>query len=136
MQLVTDCQQGNGCPRQVSILAHPVKHRFKLRDEEDQHADQDQRANNYQERGIGHRAEHASFEFLLMLREVCDPLQRIFQKASLFTSPHHTDGQFWKNGGVLPQRFGQPGSISNLITHFLENQLERCMTGLPFQQFQ
>ena len=69
-----------------------------------------------------------------MLGERGDPLQGVFQKAPLFPRADHADGQLGENGRVLTQSFGEPRAVGHLVSHLLQNSLERDVPRLLDQQ--
>ena len=89
-----------------------------------------------QEDGVGEGADDLGLEVFLLLGEVGDALEDVFEEAALLPGADHADGQLVEGVGVLGHRFGQAGAVGDAAAHVAQHFAQGRLRRLPFEQFQ
>ena len=113
-----------------------VKQPFELgHEEDDQHVDDD-RAQHEQDRRVSQGADDAAFEFVLLLGELGQPVERFFQEAAFAAGADDAGGQFAERPRVAGHGVGQRGAFLHARVDVFQHDRQVLVRRLLAQQFE
>ena len=86
--------------------------------------------------GIGHGADDLGLEVFLVLGEVGDAAEHVFEEAAFLAGADHADGQFVEGARMLGHGVGQAGAVGDLGADLAQDLRQRGLGALPFENFQ
>ena len=104
-----------------------------LRHEEDDQDVEDDEADDGQEDRVGQGADDLGLEVFLVLGEVGDALEHVFEEAAFLAGADHADGQLVEGLRVLGHRLGQAGAVGDLGADLAEHLGQGRLRALPFE---
>ena len=133
---MTGAHQAAGNGRQLPFFIELLEDRLEARHEADHEHDQHNDADDRQEDGIGQGADHLGLKVFLMLGEVGDAAQHVFQKAAFLPRSHHADGQLVERPGMLSHGLGQARAVSDAGADLADDLAEGGLRALPLENIE
>jgi len=118
---------------QFAGLVELLEQLLELGHEEDDEDVQDDEADDGEEHRVGEGADDLGLEVLLVLGEVGDAAQDVFEEAALLAGADHADGQLAKYPRVGGHGLGETGAVGDLGADLLEHVGEGLLRALPFE---